>query len=531
MAAERLQKIIAGAGIASRRKAEELITGGRVTVNGQVVTELGSKADPESDHIKVDGKLLHGPERHIYLALNKPRGYVTTVTDPEGRPTVMDLVKHVGERIYPVGRLDFNSEGLLVLTNDGELANFLTLAGSHVPKTYLVKVAGQPQEEDVEKLRHGIRIGNKPGERGPRSVRTAPAEVRLLREADNPWYEVTLIEGKNRQIRRMFEAIGHHVEKIKRVSYGSLKLDLEPGEFRELTPQEISALRKPPKPRESEGERPAAKIHARHIGKAALKKTPFRKDKRRFRDDREQLRRGEQLRPDDRERRQPREEKRPFRPAAAAGEQRRPFQRDERTSGSAGDRGQQRFRRDEGGQERREFRGGPRSDRPRRDRQEREGGERGPREFRGGGLRQGGGARFSNRGEQERGPRSDRPRSDRPRPERREREGGERGPREFRGGGRRQSKGAGFSNRGERESGRRSDRLRSDRPSPDRREREGGEQGERRGFSSRRGPRSGRPTFGGRTPGGERGGSGRQGKPPRERGARGPGRPRGKFRP
>ena len=530
MAAERLQKIIAGAGIASRRKAEELITGGRVTVNGQVVTELGSKADPESDHIKVDGKLLHGPERHIYLALNKPRGYVTTVTDPEGRPTVMDLVKHVGERIYPVGRLDFNSEGLLVLTNDGELANFLTLAGSHVPKTYLVKVAGQPQEEDVEKLRHGIRIGNKPGERGPRSVRTAPAEVRLLREADNPWYEVTLIEGKNRQIRRMFEAIGHHVEKIKRVSYGSLKLDLEPGEFRELTPQEISALCKPSKPRESEGERPAAKIHARHIGKAALKKTPFRKDKRRFRDDREQLRRGEQLRPDDRERRQPREEKRPFRPAAAAGEQRRPFQRDERTSGSAGDRGQQRFRRDEGGQERREFRGGPRSDRPRRDRQEREGGERGYREFRGGG-RQGGGARFSNRGEQERGPRSDRPRSDRSRPDRREREGGERGFREFRGGGRRQSKGTGFSNRGEQQRGPRSDRPRSDRPRPERREREGGEQGERRGFSSRRGPRSGRPTFGGRTPGGERGGSGRQGKPPRERGARGPGRPRGKFRP
>jgi 23S rRNA pseudouridine2605 synthase len=273
VAAERLQKIIAAAGITSRRKAEELITQGRVTVNGQIVTELGSKADPQRDHIKVDGKLLRGSERHIYLLLNKPKGYVTTVSDPEGRPTVMELVKNVGERIYPVGRLDYGSEGLLLMTNDGELANFLTRAASHVPKTYLVKISGQATEEDIDKLRHGIRIGSKPGERGSRPVRTAPARVRILREAENPWYEVTLIEGKNRQIRRMFEEVGHHVEKIKRVRYGPLELDVEPGQYRELTEKEISALRKSGRqPGSAAPERSAAKTAARFIGKARMKR-------------------------------------------------------------------------------------------------------------------------------------------------------------------------------------------------------------------------------------------------------------------
>jgi 23S rRNA pseudouridine2605 synthase len=386
-------------------------------VNGQIVTELGSKADPEADHIKVDGKLLHGPERHIYLALNKPRGYVTTVTDPEGRPTVMDLVKHVGERIYPIGRLDFNSEGLLLLTNDGGLADFLTRAGSHVPKTYLVKVAGQPQEEDVEKLRHGIRIGNKPGESGPRSVRTAPAEVRLLREADNPWYEVTLIEGKNRQIRRMFEAIGHHVEKIKRVSYGSLKLDLELGKFRELTGQEISALRRPPKERKGEGEQPAAKLHAQHIGKAALKKAPFKKSNRRFGSNGR-----ERFRQEGRERQGAGEERREFRPARKSGDARRgafarddrkPTRREEPSRESFADRGRPRFQDRE--QERREFRGGKkfgsqpvrrrpgREDRP--DRQERESGERSSREFPGRSRRPDESGPSSRRGEREQGER------------------------------------------------------------------------------------------------------------------------------
>ncbi len=253
MASERLQKIIAAAGITSRRKAEELITQGRVAVNGQVITELGSKADPERDHIKVDGKLLRGPQRNVYLLLNKPKGYVTTVSDPEGRPTVMDLVKHVGERIYPVGRLDYLSEGLLLLTNDGRLANHLTRAASHVRKTYLVKVSGQPTEEDIAKLRRGIKIGRRPGERAASAVHTAPAQIKLMKEANNPWFEVTLIEGKNRQIRRMFEEIGHHVEKIKRVHYGPLSLDVEPGQFRVLSPREVGLLQRSGSPRGSTG--------------------------------------------------------------------------------------------------------------------------------------------------------------------------------------------------------------------------------------------------------------------------------------
>lgn len=268
MAAERLQKIIAAAGIASRRKAEGLITQGRVTVNGKTITELGTKADPAHDHIKVDGKLLLGPQRHTYLLLYKPKGYVTTVSDPKGRPTVLELVKHVGERVYPVGRLDFGSEGLLLLTNDGELANFLTRAASHVPKTYLVKVAGAPAQDDIEKLRRGIRIGSKPGVRGMHAVRTAPAAIRIVREAENPWYEVTLIEGKNRQIRRMFEEIGHHVEKIKRVRYGPLTLDVGPGQFRELTSQEVAELRRAGRTRrQRESEEPDFKANVRYLGK------------------------------------------------------------------------------------------------------------------------------------------------------------------------------------------------------------------------------------------------------------------------
>jgi 23S rRNA pseudouridine2605 synthase len=239
MPAERLQKIIAAAGIASRRKAEEMIAGGLVTVNGQRITELGTKADPERDHIRVNGKLLRGAERHVYLLMNKPKGYVTTVHDPENRPTVMDLLRGVGARVYPVGRLDYGSEGLLLLTNDGDLAHTLMKAASHVPKTYLVKVAGNPAAEALARLREGISI---PAERGKR-VKTAPAQIRPIREAANPWYEVTLTEGKNRQIRRMFEEIGHHVEKIKRVRYGPLQLDVHSGEFRKLTSEEVAKLK------------------------------------------------------------------------------------------------------------------------------------------------------------------------------------------------------------------------------------------------------------------------------------------------
>ena len=275
MPSERLQKIIAAAGIASRRSAEKLITSGAVSVNGTTITELGSKADPEHDHIRVNGKLLHSAERQVYLLMNKPKGYVTTVSDPEGRPTVMDLLRGIRARVYPVGRLDYASEGLLLLTNDGELSNKLMRAASHVPKVYVVKVAGTPNEAGLEKIRRGLsipterRFQRRPESRatgesrsidsGPEvstparydrgkkklasRVRTAPAKVRLVREGDNPWYELTLMEGKNRQIRKMFEEIGHHAEKIKRVRYGPLSLDIPPGEFRRLSTAEVEKLK------------------------------------------------------------------------------------------------------------------------------------------------------------------------------------------------------------------------------------------------------------------------------------------------
>jgi 23S rRNA pseudouridine2605 synthase len=239
---ERLQKILAQAGVASRRKAEELIEQGRVQVNGKVVTELGTKADAGRDHIRVDGKLLQGAERLRYFVLNKPKGFVTTVKDPEGRPTVMQFFEKMRERLYPVGRLDYMSEGLLLVTNDGELANRLTRASSGVEKTYLVKVAGQPTEAELEILRSGVAIDR--GKPGTERVRTSPARIRQVRQGDNPWYEVVLVEGRNRELRKMFEEIGHFVEKIRRVGYGPLVLDQEPGNLRELEPEELEALRK-----------------------------------------------------------------------------------------------------------------------------------------------------------------------------------------------------------------------------------------------------------------------------------------------
>lgn len=237
---ERLQKIMAGAGVASRRKAEEMIAAGRVTLNGKVVTEQGTKADPERDTICVDGKPLERQERLVYFLLNKPKGYVTTVSDPEGRPTVMEFIKGVDARVYPVGRLDYASEGLLLMTNDGALAQKLTKAGSHVPKTYLVKVSGKPSEEAIGRLRAGITIGLDDGRR----VKTSPAKIRLAEDKPNPWYEVTLIEGRNRQIRRMFATVGFDVEKIKRVRIGPLELDVAPGKWRALTKKEVEELKR-----------------------------------------------------------------------------------------------------------------------------------------------------------------------------------------------------------------------------------------------------------------------------------------------
>ena len=239
---ERLQKILAKAGVSSRRKAEELIEQGRVQVNGTVVTELGTKADSSRDHIRVDGKLLQGDERLRYFVLNKPKGFVTTVKDPEGRPTVMQFFDKMRERLYPVGRLDYMSEGLLLVTNDGELANRLTRAAAGVEKTYLVKVAGQPTEGELDLLRSGVTIER--GKPGSEKVRTSPARIRQVRQGDNPWYEVVLIEGRNRELRKMFEEVGHFVEKIRRVGYGPLVLDQEPGNLRELDASELDLLRK-----------------------------------------------------------------------------------------------------------------------------------------------------------------------------------------------------------------------------------------------------------------------------------------------
>jgi 23S rRNA pseudouridine2605 synthase len=239
---ERLQKILAQSGVASRRKAEEMMEQGRVQVNGKVVTALGTKADAGRDHIRVDGKLLHGAERLRYFVLNKPRGFVTTVKDPEGRPTVMQFFEKMRERLYPVGRLDYLSEGLLLVTNDGELANKLTRAAAGVEKTYLIKVAGIPTEDELDILRAGVAIEK--GKPGSGKVRTSPARIRQVRQGDNPWYEVVLIEGRNRELRKMFEEIGHFVEKIRRVGYGPLILDQEPGNLRELDAHELELLRK-----------------------------------------------------------------------------------------------------------------------------------------------------------------------------------------------------------------------------------------------------------------------------------------------
>ena len=235
MSDERLQKLLSQAGIASRRKAEELITQGRITVNGAVITELGSKADLERDHIKVDGRLVHAPKRHLYLALNKPPGCVTTVSDPEGRPTVMHLMRGVKERVFPVGRLDYHSEGLLLLTNDGEFAHRITAPSGHVLKTYVVKANGPLTEVQEQQFREGLPLHGR---------KTAPAAIKRIKTGANPWYEVRIAEGRQNQIREMFKHFGRLVEKLRRVKIAFLELDLAPGRYRALTPREVERFRK-----------------------------------------------------------------------------------------------------------------------------------------------------------------------------------------------------------------------------------------------------------------------------------------------
>jgi 23S rRNA pseudouridine2605 synthase len=236
MPEERLQKILAHAGVASRRKAEELILAGRVSVNGKTVTELGSKADLSLDRVKVDGRVLSPPKHHLYFAFNKPKNCVTTLHDPQKRETVMSFFKGLGERIYPIGRLDYASEGLLLLTNDGEFANQLMSPASHVSKTYLVKVNATLTPEQEQQFRRGIPMHGK---------RTAPAGLKLIRKGDNPWYEVRLVEGRQNQIRIMFKHFGYLVEKLKRIKIGFLELgNLKPGAYRTLTNHEVARFRK-----------------------------------------------------------------------------------------------------------------------------------------------------------------------------------------------------------------------------------------------------------------------------------------------
>jgi 23S rRNA pseudouridine2605 synthase len=233
---ERLQKILSGAGVTSRRKAEQLILEGRVVVNGQVITELGTKADIDRDHIKVDGKLIRAASRHVYIALYKPDSVVSTASDPQRRTTVLDLLRGVKERVYPVGRLDYHSDGLILLTNDGDFANAITSAKSHVVKTYLVKVNGTLSTEDEERFRSGVPLSGR---------RTAPASLKMIKRGDNPWYEVKLIEGRNQQIRTMFKHFGLLVEKLRRVRIGTVELgNLDKGEFRYLTSDEVARLKR-----------------------------------------------------------------------------------------------------------------------------------------------------------------------------------------------------------------------------------------------------------------------------------------------
>lgn len=243
---ERLQKLLSMAGVASRRASEELITQGRVEVNGEVVRTLGSKADPATDTIKVDGRRLRFDARARYIVLNKPKGVVTTRKDPERRRTVIELLKGVREYVYPVGRLDYESEGLLLLTSDGDLAAKLTHPRHEVERVYEAIVVGTPEDTDLEKLRRGIFLDGS---------RTAPAHVRRAGTIKQGRQQltrltVTLHEGRNRQVRRMCASIGHPVRKLTRTRMGPIALgDLRPGQWRDLTEREVRLLREAASPR------------------------------------------------------------------------------------------------------------------------------------------------------------------------------------------------------------------------------------------------------------------------------------------
>ncbi|MBA5869671.1 MAG: pseudouridine synthase [Nitrospira sp. CR2.1] len=245
----RLQKLIAGTGLASRRKAEELITSGRVTINGSVVKELGTKVDPDRDHVKVDGKHLRAAQPYVYVILNKPKNVMSTLEDPEGRPTVKDFLRGVSVRVFPVGRLDFDSEGLMLLTNHGDLAQALLHPRYHVPKTYLIKVKGVLNDAEIGTLERGVKLED---------GLTAPAKVQKISRAEsNSWLEVTIHEGRKHQVKRMLEAVGHAVIKLTRVRMGPLLLgDLAAGEYRFLTDREANRLRELVGDRIARAERP-----------------------------------------------------------------------------------------------------------------------------------------------------------------------------------------------------------------------------------------------------------------------------------
>ncbi|WP_455370295.1 pseudouridine synthase [Petrachloros mirabilis] len=234
--AVRLQKLIAGTGIASRRKAEEMIAAGRVTVNGKVVTELGTKVDPARDHVKVDGKHISAAQPFVYVMLNKPKNVMSTLDDPGGRTTVKDYLRGVSVRVFPVGRLDFDSEGLMLLTNNGDLAQALLHPRYHVPKTYLIKVKGVLTDDEIRRLEQGVKLED---------GMTSPASVKKVRKVEaNSWLEITIREGRKHQVKRMLESVGHPVIKLMRIRMGPLSLGaLEPGEFRFLTDREANALR------------------------------------------------------------------------------------------------------------------------------------------------------------------------------------------------------------------------------------------------------------------------------------------------